>query len=114
MRESERVRGREKKSVVDVALNPPSHNQPTATKITKTNKKRHLRARTLLTRRLQPDPAKFPSGIAALSQAARDRGLRLGLYLDAGALTCAGFAGSLGHETSDAAQLAEWGVDYLK
>lgn len=41
-------------------------------------------------------------------------GLKLGIYGDAGYLTCAGFPGSRGYESRDAATYAEWGVDYLK
>jgi Alpha galactosidase A len=41
-------------------------------------------------------------------------GLKLGIYGDAGYLTCAGFPGSRGFESRDAASYAEWGIDYLK
>ncbi|NUS64422.1 MAG: alpha-galactosidase [Saccharothrix sp.] len=41
-------------------------------------------------------------------------GLKLGIYEDAGTATCAGYPGSLGHETTDAQSFAAWGVDYLK
>lgn len=41
-------------------------------------------------------------------------GLKLGIYGDAGYLTCAGFPGSRGYESRDAASYAEWGVDFLK
>jgi Alpha galactosidase A len=40
--------------------------------------------------------------------------MRFGIYGDSGVLTCAGRAGSLGHEGTDAETFAEWGVDYLK
>jgi alpha-galactosidase len=60
------------------------------------------------------DPAKFPSGIKALADYVHDRGLRFGLYTDAGMKTCAGRPGSLGHEYQDAKRYAAWGVDYLK
>jgi alpha-galactosidase len=40
--------------------------------------------------------------------------LKLGIYEDAGTLTCAGYPGSLGHEQTDADTFASWGVDYLK
>ncbi len=42
------------------------------------------------------------------------RGLKLGIYSDAGTNTCACYAGSLGHEYQDAFMYAHWGVDYLK
>ena len=41
-------------------------------------------------------------------------GLKLGIYGDAGALTCAGYPGSRGYEEKDAASWADWGIDYLK
>lgn len=64
--------------------------------------------------RLVPDPAKFPDGIAAVADYVHSRGLKLGIYGDAGTRTCAGYPGSLGHEDVDARTWAEWGVDYLK
>jgi alpha-galactosidase len=60
------------------------------------------------------NPEKFPSGIKALADYVHSRGLRFGLYSDAGARTCGGFPGSLGHEYQDARTYAAWGVDYLK
>ena len=60
------------------------------------------------------DPKKFPSGIKALADYVHSRGLKFGLYSDAGAKTCGGFPGSLGHEYQDARTYAAWGVDYLK
>jgi len=64
--------------------------------------------------RLVPDPAKFPQGIAAVADYVHARGLKLGIYGDAGTRTCAGYPGSLGHEQVDAQTWAGWGVDYLK
>ena len=63
---------------------------------------------------IQPDPARFPSGIKALADYVHSRGLKLGIYSDAGARTCGGRPGSRGHEYQDARSYAEWGVDYLK
>ncbi|WP_037568812.1 glycoside hydrolase family 27 protein [Phaeacidiphilus oryzae] len=63
---------------------------------------------------LVPDPAKFPDGIAGTAAYVHSLGLKLGIYEDAGTATCAGYPGSLGHETTDAASFASWGVDYLK
>nr|WP_168602116.1 glycoside hydrolase family 27 protein [Novosphingobium sp. SG707] len=63
---------------------------------------------------IQADPARFPSGIKALADYVHVRGLKLGIYSDAGAKTCGGRAGSQGHEFQDATQYARWGVDYLK
>jgi alpha-galactosidase len=63
---------------------------------------------------LQPDPWRFPSGIASLADYVHARGLKLGIYTSAGTWTCQGRPGSLGYESRDAARFAEWGVDYLK
>ena len=63
---------------------------------------------------IQADPERFPSGIKALADYVHARGLKFGLYSDAGSLTCGGRPGSAGHEFQDARQYARWGVDYLK
>jgi len=60
------------------------------------------------------DPQRFPSGIKALADHVHSKGLKFGIYSDAGARTCAGRPGSQGHEYQDALQYARWGVDYLK
>ena len=63
---------------------------------------------------LQPDYGKFPDGISGTAAYVHSKGLKLGIYEDAGTATCAGYPGSLGHETQDARSFASWGVDYLK
>ncbi|XHS77366.1 glycoside hydrolase family 27 protein [Burkholderiaceae bacterium UC74_6] len=63
---------------------------------------------------IQADPERFPSGIKALADYVHSKGLKFGLYSDAGSLTCGGRPGSAGHEFQDARQYAKWGVDYLK
>ena len=63
---------------------------------------------------IQADPVRFPSGMKALADYVHARGLKFGLYSDAGAKTCGGRPGSQGHEYQDAMQYARWGVDYLK
>ena len=60
------------------------------------------------------DLAKFPSGMKALADYLHSKGLKLGIYSDAGTNTCACYTGSLGHEYQDAYMYAQWGVDYLK
>ncbi|HEY5214804.1 MAG TPA: glycoside hydrolase family 27 protein [Acidobacteriaceae bacterium] len=60
------------------------------------------------------DPQKFPSGIKALADYVHSKGLKLGIYTDAGTKTCAGRPGSMGHEYQDAEQYAKWGIDYVK
>ncbi len=61
-----------------------------------------------------PDAARFPSGIKALADYVHSKGLKMGIYSDAGTLTCAKRPGSIGHEYQDALQYARWGIDYLK
>ncbi|KAL8457270.1 hypothetical protein ACS0TY_035207 [Phlomoides rotata] len=57
----------------------------------------------------------FPSGIKALADYVHGKGLKLGIYSDAGTQTCSKqMPGSLGHEEQDAKTFASWGVDYLK
>ena len=63
---------------------------------------------------IQPDPQRFPSGMKALADYVHSKGLKLGLYSDAGWKTCGGRPGSRGYEFQDALQYASWGVDYLK
>ena len=63
---------------------------------------------------IEPDAKRFPSGIKALADYVHARGLKLGIYSDAGAKTCGGYPGSRGHEYQDARSYAAWGVDYLK
>ena len=60
------------------------------------------------------DNARFPSGMKALADYVHTRGLKFGIYSDAGTKTCGGRPGSQGHEYQDAVQYARWGVDYLK
>jgi alpha-galactosidase len=63
---------------------------------------------------IHPDPSRFPSGMKVLSDYVHARGLKFGIYSDAGSKTCAGRPGSRGHEYQDAQTYAHWGVDYLK
>jgi alpha-galactosidase len=60
------------------------------------------------------DEERFPSGMKALADYIHSRGLKFGIYSDAGTKTCAGRPGSKGHEAQDAQSYAAWGVDYLK
>ncbi len=61
-----------------------------------------------------PDPKRFPSGIKALADYVHSKGLKFGIYSDAGTKTCQKRPGSRGYEFQDARQYAAWGVDYLK
>jgi alpha-galactosidase len=60
------------------------------------------------------DAERFPSGMKALGDYIHSKGLKFGIYTDAGTMTCAKRPGSIGHEYQDAKQYANWGVDYLK
>jgi alpha-galactosidase len=71
--------------------------------------------------RLQADATRFPSGIKALAAYVHAKGLKLGIYANPGARSCAqiyggypGSTGSLGHERIDAETFVSWDVDYLK
>ncbi|KAG9333884.1 hypothetical protein JZ751_009403, partial [Albula glossodonta] len=65
--------------------------------------------------RLQPDPQRFPGGIAKLARYVHDRGLKLGIYGDLGTFTCMGYPGTtLDRIDTDAQTFAEWGIDMLK
>ncbi len=58
---------------------------------------------------IRPDPKTFPSGMKALADYVHARGLKLGIYSDAGDTTCAGRAGSRGHEYQGRADLRALG-----
>ena len=60
------------------------------------------------------DPQHFPSGMKALADYVHSKGLKFGVYSDAGSKTCAGRPGGRGHEFQDGLMYASWGVDYLK
>jgi len=63
---------------------------------------------------IHPDATRFPSGMKALADYVHSKGLKLGIYSDAGSQTCGGRPGSRGYEFQDALTYAEWGIDYLK
>ncbi len=60
------------------------------------------------------DGKRFPSGMKALADYVHGKGLKFGLYSDAGTGTCQNRPGGRGYEFQDARQYAAWGVDYLK
>jgi alpha-galactosidase len=60
------------------------------------------------------DPARFPHGIKALADYVHGKGLKFGIYTDAGTKTCQGRPGTYGYEEQDARTYAAWGVDYVK
>jgi alpha-galactosidase len=61
-----------------------------------------------------PDPKNFSSGIKALADYVHSKGLKLGVYTDAGRMTCQKRPGSYEHEVQDVNTYASWGVDYVK
>ena len=63
---------------------------------------------------IQVNKERFPGGMKALADYVHSKGLKLGIYSDAGWKTCGGKPGSRGHEYQDALTYAEWGIDYLK
>lgn len=63
---------------------------------------------------IQEDLTKFPSGMRGLADFLHSKGLRFGVYSDAGFYTCQKRPGSLGMEVQDAVSYANWHVDYLK
>jgi alpha-galactosidase len=60
------------------------------------------------------DPVRFPRGIKALADYVHSKGLKFGIYTDAGTKTCQGRPGTYGYEEQDARTYAKWGVDYVK
>ncbi|PID62607.1 MAG: alpha-galactosidase [Ignavibacteriae bacterium] len=60
------------------------------------------------------DSVKFPNGMKYLADYIHSKGLKFGIYSDAGVKTCCGRPGSKGFEKNDAQTYAAWGVDYLK
>jgi alpha-galactosidase len=63
---------------------------------------------------IQADPQRFPNGLKAVADYIHEKGLKFGIYSDAGWKTCGGRPGSRGYEFQDALVYARWGVDYLK
>jgi alpha-galactosidase len=61
-----------------------------------------------------PDAKRFPNGIKPLADYIHSKGLKFGIYSDAGTGTCQNRPGGRGYEFQDARQYAAWGVDYLK
>jgi alpha-galactosidase len=71
-------------------------------------------ARDSATGRIAPDPQRFPHGMKALADYIHAKGLKFGLYTDAGRRTCEGRPGSYRSYEIDARTYAEWGVDFTK
>lgn len=66
------------------------------------------------------DKHRFPDGIEAVIKHVNSKGLKFGLYTDAGLYTCSSgqrlhkIPGSYGHYSQDAKTYADWGVEYVK
>jgi len=60
------------------------------------------------------DPDRFPSGMKPLADYVHSKGLKFGVYTDAGRMTCQKRPGSYEHEAQDIKTYASWGVDYVK
>jgi alpha-galactosidase len=60
------------------------------------------------------DSARFPGGIKPVADYVHSKGLKFGIYTDAGRFTCQHRPGSYGYEDLDARTYAQWGVDYVK
>lgn len=60
------------------------------------------------------DSSKFPTGMAAVADYIHSKGLKAGIYSDAGTITCEGKIGSYGYEWVDADSYVGWGFDMLK
>lgn len=63
---------------------------------------------------IHPNAQRFPSGMKALADYVHSKGLKMGIYSDAGSQTCGGKPGSRGYEFQDAQTYANWGIDYIK
>jgi hypothetical protein len=60
------------------------------------------------------DTTKFPHGMPWLVDYAHQHRVKLGIYLDYGSKTCAGYEGSQGYLRRDAHTIAKWKVDMVK
>ncbi|TGZ65194.1 hypothetical protein CRM22_005966 [Opisthorchis felineus] len=66
------------------------------------------------TQEIVADRTRFPNGIEGLGEYIHGHGLKFGIYLDYGTLTCAGYPGSMNFLEIDSKSLARWKVDYVK
>ena len=73
---------------------------------------------------MHPHPQRFPRGMKAVADYIHAKGLKAGIYSDAGAVTCGSIwdkdkngigAGLYGHEEQDAKRyFCDWGYDFIK
>jgi alpha-galactosidase len=88
-------------SIDDCWMNAPKHSDP-------------LRVGPLRDTQGNILPNKHFPDMRGLTDHIHALGLKAGIYTSPGRLTCAGFAGALGHEEQDARQFTAWGFDFLK
>jgi alpha-galactosidase len=72
-----------------------------------------MKQRDPKTKRMVPDPNRFPLGMLELSKKIHALGLKFGIYSDSGDLTCQSYPGSLDYEDIDAKTFEDWEVDCL-
>src|ERR1700732_1122882 len=60
------------------------------------------------------DAERFPDGMKPLADFVHSKGLKFGVYTDAGRMTCQKRPGSYEHEAQDIKTYASWGIDYVK
>lgn len=60
------------------------------------------------------DDEKFPNGLKVVTDYIHSKGLKAGIYSDAGKITCEGMVASYNYEATDAKSYTEWGFDKLK
>lgn len=58
--------------------------------------------------------SKFPNGLKAVTDYIHSKGLKAGIYSDAGPITCEGWTGAHGREAKTAEAFTVWGFDKLK
>ncbi len=63
---------------------------------------------------LVANPKLFPHGMKWLGDYIHSKGLKFGIYEDAGYMTCQKAPGMYGHVEQDMRTFASWGMDYLK
>ena len=98
------VKGMEKRGLIDAGYNTIILDDTWATNQSDQSK-------------LTYDPVKFPKGISGLVKDCKsiNPAMRLGIYSDAGLMTCAGYQpGSYGYENQHINLFDSWGVDLLK
>jgi alpha-galactosidase len=65
-------------------------------------------------RKFPPSKPGLNDGIKVVADYLHTKGLKMGIYTAPHGLTCGGYWGMLGHEKTDAAMYAGWGIDFLK